>query len=135
MSHQILIEKLLPATPSQVLQMLTEQKEIEIWTGEEAIFEPKEGGKVNLFGEWMNGEVKKITENELIYTWRSAAWADEVESSLVTFKLSKDGEQTKVILEHSNLPNEEEEKSHKQSWEDYFFVPLEDYLMIRFNAE
>lgn len=135
MSLNIKIEKLLPASPAQVMQMLTEQKEIEIWTGEEAIFEAREGGKVNLFGDWMKGEVQQINENELSYTWRSASWTNEVESSLVTYKLSKEGEQTKVILEHNNLPNEDEMKSHLQGWEDYFFVPLEDYLMLRYNAE
>lgn len=135
MSHNLNIEILLPATPAQVMQMLTEQKQIEIWSGEEVIFEAKEGGKVNLFGGWMSGEVKGISADELSYTWRTAEWPEETEDSLVHFKLKESGEQTLLVLNHRNLPNEDEEKSHKTGWQDFFFTPLEDYLMIRYNAE
>lgn len=129
------IEKLLPASPEQVMHMLTEQKLIAIWSGEEVVFEAREGGKVELFGGWMKGEVQSISADELSYTWRTAEWADETADSLVHFKLKDSGEQTLLVLNHTNLPNEDEKKSQLQGWEDYFFVPLEDYLMIRYNAE
>lgn len=135
MSHNLKIEILLPATPAQVMQMLTEQKQMEIWSGEEVVFEAKEGGKVNLFGGWMSGEVKSISADELSYTWRTAEWSDETADSLVHFKLKESGEQTLLVLNHTNLPNEDEEKSHKTGWQDFFLTPLEDYLMIRYNAE
>lgn len=135
MSHKLEIEILLPATPTQVMQMLTEQKQMEIWSGEEVVFEAKEGGNVELFGGWMSGEVKSIGASELSYTWRTADWNEETEDSLVHFVLKASGEQTVVSLSHSNLPDEEEVKSHKTGWFDFFFTPLEDYLMIRYNAE
>ena len=115
--------------------MLTDQKQIEIWSGEEAIFEAKEGGKVSLFGGWMNGEVKKVSAEELVYNWRTVEWPEDTESSLVDFKLKASAEQTLLVLNHTNLPNEAEVKSQKTGWNDFFFTPLEDYLMIRFNAE
>lgn len=135
MSHKLEIEILLPATPTQVIQMLTEQKQIEIWSGEEVIFEAKEGGKVELFGGWMHGEVKSIGADELSYTWRTAEWPEETKDSLVHIKLKESGEQTLLVLNHTNLPNEDEAQSHKTGWFDFFFTPLEDYLMIRYNAE
>lgn len=135
MSHIIKIELLLPATPSQVMQMLTEQKQIEIWSGEDAVFEVSEGGKVSLFGGWMHGEVKKLSADELSYSWRTGEWTEEIESSLVHFKLKASGEHTLLVLNHTNLPNEDEVKSHKTGWNDFFFTPLEDYLMVLFNAE
>lgn len=135
MSHDLNIEILFPATPSQVMHMLTEQKQMEIWSGEEVVFEAKEGGKVNLFGGWMSGEVKSISADELSYTWRTAEWPDETADSLVHFKLKESGEQTLLVLNHTNLPSEDEKQSHKTGWQDFFFTPLEDYLMIRYNAE
>ncbi|MCC6186226.1 MAG: SRPBCC domain-containing protein [Chitinophagaceae bacterium] len=135
MALTIKTEKLLPASPTQVMQMLTEQAEIEKWSGEETVFDAKVGGKVSLFGGWMNGEVKEISDSKLTYTWRTAEWLADVADSIVAFDLMKDGDQTKLILEHSNLPNEDEVKSHKQGWEDFFFTPLEDYLMVKYNAD
>ncbi|MES2479960.1 MAG: SRPBCC domain-containing protein [Bacteroidota bacterium] len=135
MSHNLKIEILLPATPEQVMHMMTDQKQIEIWSGEEAVFEAKEGGKVSLFGGWMNGEVKKLSKEELSYTWATSDWKEGTEVSLVEMKLKADGEQTTLVLQHSNLPDEDEVQSHKSGWYDFFFTPLEDYLMIRYNAE
>ena len=135
MSHNLKIEILLPATPEQVMQMLTDQKRIAIWSGEEAVFEAKEGGKVSLFGGWMNGEVKKISAEELSYTWKTSEWTEETEASLVHIKLKVEGEQTLLVLNHTNLPNEEEVKAHDSGWHDFFFTPLEDYLMIKYNAD
>lgn len=135
MSHQLKIEILLPATPSQVMQMLTEQQQIEVWSGEEAVFEAKEGGRVSLFGGWMNGVVKVLSADELSYTWTTNDWTAGTENSLVEIKLKADGEQTLLVLNHSNLPNEDEMNSHKSGWYDFFLTPLEDYLMIKYNAE
>jgi uncharacterized protein YndB with AHSA1/START domain len=134
MSHNINIEKLLPATTVQVMQMLSEQKQIEIWSGEAAVFEAKIGGQISLFAGWMKGELQQINENELKYTWRTSEWDDTTADSIVHITLKPAGEGTMLHLQHTLLPNEDEVKSHLHGWEDFFFVPLEDYLMVRFNA-
>lgn len=134
MSHNINIEKLLPATTAQVMQMLTEQKQIEIWSGEDAVFEAKVGGQISLFTGWMNGLVQQIDESELKYTWRTSEWDETIPDSMVHITLKPVGEGTMLYLQHSLLPDEDEVKSHLHGWEDFFFVPLEDYLMVRFNA-
>lgn len=134
MSHNLRIEILLPATPAQVMQMLTEQKQIEIWSGEEAVLEAKEGGTFSMFGGWANGIIKTITPEELSYSWKTAEWPESAVDSLVRFTLKAEGEQTMVQLNHTNLPDEDQLKSHKAAWNDFFFTPLEDYLMVRFNA-
>lgn len=135
MSHNLKIEILLPATPAQVMQMITDQKQIEIWSGEDAVFEAKEAGAFSMFGGWAKGAIQKLTADELSFTWKTSEWPDEVEDSVVNIKLKADGEQTLVILNHKNLPDEDEVKSHKTGWNDFYFTPLEDYLMIRYNAE
>lgn len=135
MSHNINIEKLLPATTAQVMQMITDEKQIGIWSGEEAVFEPKVGGQISLFAGWVKGCVQLISENELKYTWRTSAWDETTADSIVYISLKTQGEQTKLYLQHSLLPDEDETKSQLHEWEDFFFVPLEDYLMVRYNAE
>ena len=135
MKHGLKIEILLPATPKQVMQLLTDQQQIEIWSGEPAVFEAKEGGRVSLFDGWMSGVVEKLSADELTYSWTSADWEEGTNPSLVHFRLKQEGEQTAVVLEHSGLPDEEDVKSQKTGWMDFFFTPLEDYLMVRFNKD
>jgi uncharacterized protein YndB with AHSA1/START domain len=134
MSHNINIEKLLPATTAQVMQMLTDQKQIAIWSGEDAVFEAKVGGQVSLFAGWVKGCVQLLSEDELKYTWRTSEWEETTADSIVHITLKAVGEQTKLCLQHSLLPDQDESKNQLHGWEDFFFVPLEDYLMVRFNA-
>ncbi|HTN18350.1 MAG TPA: SRPBCC domain-containing protein [Chitinophagaceae bacterium] len=83
MAHDLKIELLLPATPKQLMQLLTDQQQIAIWSGEAAVFEAKEGGKVSLFDGWMIGEVQSITDKELSYTCTCSDWPEGTNVSLV----------------------------------------------------
>lgn len=135
MAHDLKIEMLLPATPKQLMPLLTDQEQIAIWSGEAAVFEAKEGGKVSLFDGWMSGVIQKITDKELSYTCTCSDWPEGTNASLVQYTLKQEGEQTAFVLEHKGLPDEDEVKSQKAGWLDFFCTPLEDYLMVRFNKD
>lgn len=134
MNTEIHIEAELPATPAQVMHMLTDAAQIAIWSGEPAVFEAKTGGAVRLFDGWMTGVVKQISASALSYSWKTADWPEETMESLVTLSLKEKDGQTLLLLHHSGLPGGEEAASHKAGWYDFFLTPLEDYLMVRYNA-
>ena len=98
MAHDLKIEMLLPATPKQLMPLLTDGQQITIWSGEDAVFEAKEGGAVSLFGGWMNGVVQSITDKELSYTCTCSDWPEGTKASLVRYTLKQDGEQTAFVL-------------------------------------
>jgi len=120
----------LSAPPHRVLELLTNAALVRKWSGSEAVIEAKEGGAFEMFDGWVKGNVLKVGASELAYTWKTSDWpADTKESEVLYMLEGKDGG-TKVTVHHTGLPTEDEAASHRSGWTDYFFDPLEDYIMI-----
>jgi len=113
-----------------VMELLTDPVLIRKWSGGEAILEKKEGGRFEMFDGWVTGEVLKTNANELAYTWKTSEWPEDAKPTEVHYLLKEDEAGTKVILKHTGFPNEEEMKSHKSGWTDFFFDPMEDFMLI-----
>ena len=112
------------------MQLLTDPKLIRKWSGSEAILENKVGGKFEMFDGWVTGKVLKTSERELAYTWKTSEMPEDAKPTEVHYLLKEDEAGTKVILRHTGFPNEDEMKSHKSGWTDFFFDPMEDYILI-----
>lgn len=120
----------LSASPQRVLELLTNAALVRKWSGSDAVIEAKEGGEFAMFDGWVTGKVTKVGTKELGYTWKTSDWSAETKESEVLYTLeSRDGG-TKITVHHSGLPTEDEAASHRSGWTDYFFDPLEDYIMI-----
>lgn len=130
MANDLSLEFQLSAAPDRVMQLLTDAVLIRKWSGSEAILENKEGGEFMMFDGWATGKVLKTGANELAYTWKTTDWADDTTPTEVHYLLKKYDGGTKVIITHTGFPNEDEMKSHRSGWTDYFFDPMEDYIMI-----
>ncbi len=83
-----------------------------------------------MFDGWVNGKVIVTTENEMACTWATAEWPQNATPSEVHYLLKKNPRGTLVTVKHTGLPDEEEMNAHKSVWSDFFFEPLEDYIMI-----
>ena len=129
MAHNLTLEFTLSANPDYVMELLTDPALIRKWSGGTAVVEKKEGGKFEMFDGWVTGNVTKITPQELAYTWSTTDWAEGTPASNVHFSLQPVEAGTLVKVQHNNLPDENEMQEHKNGWSDYFFVPMEDFIM------
>lgn len=123
------MEFIVSAKPEKVMQLLTDPVLLRKWSGEDAIVEKETGGRFEMFGGWVKGEILKTGKDELAYTWKTEEWDADAKPSQVHYKLAAHPEGTKVILHHEGLPDEDELKDHKESWEDQFFGLMEEYVL------
>ncbi len=130
MAYDLSLEFQLSAAPDRVMQLLTDAVLIRKWSGGEAILENKVGGEFMMFDGWATGKVLKTGSAELAYTWKTTDWAEDTTPTEVHYLLKKHDGGTKVTITHTGFPNEDEMKSHRSGWTDYFFDPMEDYIMI-----
>jgi activator of HSP90 ATPase len=130
MAFDLSLEFTLSGKPERVMQLLTDPVLIRKWSGGEAILENKVGGKFEMFDGWVTGAVLKTGKDELAYTWKASDWPEDTKPTEVHYLLKKDEAGTKVILHHTGFPNKEEMESHKSGWTDFFFDPLEDFILI-----
>lgn len=129
MAYKLALEFYLPVAPDKVMRLLTEPEMIKAWSENAAIFENRPGGKVELFDSWVSGEVIKTGADELEYSWSVIEWDEEVPPSVVNYKLVPENGSTRVELTHTGLPNEEEMNKHESGWMQYFFGPMEHYIL------
>ena len=130
MAFDLTLEFTLSAKPQKVMQLLTDTKLIRKWSGGEAVLENKVGGQFEMFDGWLKGTVLKTGENELAYTWKVNEWPEDIKPTEVHYLLKADEAGTKVIVYQAGFPSEDEMKSHKTGWTDYFFDPMEDFIMV-----
>ena len=129
MAYDLALEFYLPVAPDKVMRLLTEPGLIKAWSENNAIFENRTGGKVELFDSWVSGEVIKTEADELEYSWSVIEWDEEVQPSIVSYRLVEESGATRVEVKHTGLPNEEEMNKHESGWTEYFFGPMESYIL------
>lgn len=130
MAYDLDLEFVLSGKPKRVMQLLTDAKLIRKWSGGEAVVENRPGGRFEMFDGWVTGEVLKTGDRELAYTWKTSEWDENAKPSEVHYLLKDDEAGTRVILHHTGFPDEEEMRSHKAGWTDYFFDPMEDFILM-----
>lgn len=130
MAFDLTLEFQLSAPPARVMQLLTDAALIRKWSGGEAVLENKVGGRFSMFDGWVNGAVTKTGADELAYTWLTTDQPEGSKPTEVHYVLKKHDGGTKVILHHTGFATEEEMKDHRSGWADFFFDPLEDFIMV-----
>ena len=130
MAFDLQLEFLLSGRPARVMQLLTDPALIRKWSGEDGVAEPKEGGKFEMFDGWVTGTVTKATATELAMTWLPADWPEGTPPSEVLLILKPHAAGTQVLVKHTGFPDKNESDSHKSGWTDFYFDPMEDYILI-----
>jgi uncharacterized protein YndB with AHSA1/START domain len=120
------------ANPKKVFAALTDPKQIAQWSSQKGKVASKAGGRFEMFDGWVKGTVVEFKPGKsLAYSWLPGDWPEGAEESLVRYTFSPVKSGTKVVLEHSNFPNESQKKSHKSGWKDFVFDPIKAHFSHR----
>jgi len=121
------------ASPEVVFKALTDDNELTQWFPDQAILEPKVGGKMKFTFFAKNAEnldrdffpegeiIEFIPNKKLAYTWKPNSIPD-FPRTVVTWNLEKiDENKTRIVLVHSGFTGKPTElfKDHNAGW-DYF---------------
>ena len=109
----------LHADPKDVYNALTNQKMIEIWTGENAVMTAEPNSEFSLWDGSISGvNLEFEAGKKIVQQWFFGE--EEKEASVVTIKLHPDKKGTSVELLHTNIPDEAFENISDGWDEDYF---------------
>ncbi len=121
-----------PFSSESVFAALTDTRQITAWSGQYGKIQPIIGGKIELFDGWVKGVVLAYEPGKLLsFTWKPSEWAKKSQASIVTFHFKPTKTGTKLMLRHSNFPNDSELQSHKDGWAEFVFDPLKMYLISK----
>lgn len=115
------------ASPEKVYQVLTSGKEFGAFTGAPAEIDAREGGAFSMFGGQITGcNVELVANKRVVQAWRAGPWP-EGSYSIVRFDIAKEGNGTRLTLNHAGFPDGEE--GHLDGgWHKMYWEPLKAYL-------
>jgi activator of HSP90 ATPase len=109
----------LKASPADVYNALTNPVMIEIWTGEDVVYETVPDSNFSMWDGAITGKNIQFVQDKMI---QQVWFFDEMESN-VTIKLHPDGDSTSVELRQDSIPDDAFENI-KEGWNDDFFGAL-----------
>ncbi len=116
----------LHAEPKDIYNALTNQKMVEIWTGEDAIMQPEPNTEFSLWNGNITGINLEFEENrKIVQKWY---FGEQDEDSIVTILLHPDKKGTKIELRHTNIPDEAF-KNISEGWDEDYFGALRELFI------
>ena len=115
------------ASPEKIYAALMSGKEFGKLTGAPAEVTAVEGQRISLFGGQITGRnIELVPDKELVQAWRVGAWPPRV-YSIVRITLEREGDETKLTLDHTGFPDGAAEHL-EGGWHKMYWEPLRVYL-------
>ena len=113
------------ASQEEVYNALTNSFQIELWTGYPAVMDEKAGTVFSLWeGDISGCNLEMIKDYKIVQEW----FFGEIEKpSIVTMILKKAGKDTRIDLEHINIPDDAYEEII-EGWKDYYLDSVKNFL-------
>ncbi len=116
---------IIKAPPEEIYQAITNQKSIELWTGETAVMSEEVGTEFSLWDESITGRNLEFeSDKKIVQEW---FFGDQTEPSIVTIKLHLHKKGTSVELVHTNIP-EADYVDFVEGWEESYFAGIKEFV-------
>lgn len=113
------------ADPGEVFAALTNPFQIELWSGYPAEMKAEAGFEFSLWEGDICGVNLEVVPNRLLkQEW---FFGETEHPSIVTLRLKKEGEETRVELSHTNIPEEVYEEI-TEGWREYYLGSIKGML-------
>ncbi|MER3330168.1 MAG: SRPBCC domain-containing protein [Candidatus Kapaibacterium sp.] len=127
MKESFEVSEVFESTPNIIYKAWLDSEEHSNMVNGVAICSSKLGGEFNIWEDYITGKNLKLVPNiEIVQSWRTSEFSDTDEDSIITIKFEKVEKGTKLILNHSNIP--EGQTQYEEGWKEHYFAPMKDYF-------
>ena len=120
-------EVILKATPMEVYQAWLDSEAHTRMTGGEAQCSDQQGADFTAWDGYISGKnLELIPHQKIVQSWRTTQFKANEPDSLLTITFEAVGDKTKLVLHHSNVP--EDGGHYIQGWEHHYFEPMKQYF-------
>jgi activator of HSP90 ATPase len=113
------------ATQEEVYNALTNSFQIELWTGYPATMDDKVGTLFSLWDGDISGcNLEMVKDYKVVQEW---FFGETEHPSIVTMILKKAGKETRIELNHTNIPDDAFEEI-VEGWKDYYLDSMKNFL-------
>ncbi|MGQ1908306.1 SRPBCC domain-containing protein [Marinifilum sp. RC60d5] len=113
------------ASQEEVFNAFTNSFQIELWTGYPAKMDDKVGTIFSLWeGDITGCNLEIVKDYKLVQEW---FFGETEHPSIVTILLKKSGKDTRIELNHTNIPDDAYEEI-VEGWEEYYLASIKNFL-------
>lgn len=113
------------ATQEEVYNALTNSFQIELWTGYPATMDDKVGTVFSLWeGDISGCNLEMIKDYKITQEW---FFGETEHPSIVTMVLKKSGKDTRIELNHTNIPSDAYDEI-VDGWKEYYLDSVKNFL-------
>jgi len=128
MPYDFKLTAIIPASPQEIYDAWLDSLAHSEMTGSEAVLSDEIGAEVSAWDGYITGRnIELVPGERIVQSWRTTEFADEHGDSIVTLTLEDVEGGTLVILQHSNVP-EEQTRYEQGGWQQYYFEPMKKYF-------
>ena len=127
-TESIEVTAVIPASAAQVYAAWLDSEGHTAMTGGDAVIEPVVGGAHSAWGGYITGETRALEAGRRIeQTWYAQTFPEGSAHSLVVVTIADEGENARVTVAHSELP-EGMGAGFEAGWHQHYFTPMMAYF-------
>ena len=128
MTDSIKLSATIPADAKTLYSAWLDSEKHSAFTNSKVEIERKVGSDFTAGDGYISGKNQLLHMNKrIVQEWRSTDFPEGSEDSLVEITFEKVEKGTKVIINHTNLP-EGTGKDYRKGWKDHYFKPMKEYF-------
>ena len=128
MTDSIKLSATIPADAKTLYSAWLDSEKHSAFTNSKVEIERKVGSDFTAGDGYISGKNQLLHMNKrIVQEWRSTDFPEGSEDSLVEITFEKVEKGTKVIINHTNLP-EGTGKDYRKGWKDNYFKPMKEYF-------
>jgi activator of HSP90 ATPase len=128
MPESLHLSTILPASTQQIYQAWLDSEAHSLFTGSPAQIEPRLGGAFTTWDGYIQGQTLELEPyRRILQSWRTTEFPAGSPDSLLEITLEETKEGTRIVLDHTQIPDGQGD-DYRQGWEDYYFAPMEEYF-------
>jgi activator of HSP90 ATPase len=117
------------AEPADVYSALTNPFTIELWSGYPAQMNTEAGSEFSLWeGDITGKNLEFVQDKKVVQEWY---FGDQVEKSIVTILIFPDREDSRVTVEHTNIPDDDF-AAIADGWREHYFEAISNFFNPNF---
>jgi len=119
----------LPGKPEVIYNAwLSSEAHTSFTGGSKAQIDPRVGGAFTAWDEYISGLTLVLDPpRRIVQSWRTTEFPEGAPDSVLELFFNPEGEGTRLILRHSEIPDGQGEE-YRKGWEDYYFKPMVDFF-------
>jgi uncharacterized protein YndB with AHSA1/START domain len=135
MPYTYVLTTTLPASAQEIYEAWLDSLAHSEMTRGGASMSDEVGAEVSAWDGYITGRNLELVPHErIVQSWRTTQFTDEHEDSIVTVTLEELEDGTLLMIEHSNVPDEQ--KHYEEGgWQEHYFDPMKEYFTGRKQAD